>query len=121
MIRHTMRAAVIGAAALVTACSGGGWWPFGSSSSGDPAKRIPPGATEYNCAENKRLLVRHTADGKSAWVIYPDREFRLDRAAASGGDRFTNGVSTLSVQGDTAVLEEGGARVFAECKRGQGG
>ena len=120
MIRRTMRIAAIGTAALLTACGGGGWWPFGSKPA-DPATRVPPGATEYNCAGSKRLFVRHTADGKSAWVIYPDREFRLDRVAASGGDRFSNGVSTLLIYGDEVTLEESGARVFTDCKRGQGG
>ena len=110
--------ALISAIALLTACSRG-WWPF-QESSGDAAARIPAGATEYICAGNKRLLVRHTPDGKSAWVIYPDREFRLDRTDGSSDDRFTNGVTTLSVYGDETVLEESGARVFTECKRSQG-
>lgn len=120
MIRRTMRIAALGtAAALLTACGGSGWWPFGGNSA-DPATRIPSGATEYSCSGNKRLLVRHTADGKSAWVIYPDREFRLDRVAGSSGDRYTNGSSTLSVQGEETMLEEGGTRLFTECKRSGG-
>ena len=40
-------------AGLLGACSGG-WWPFGRSEGG--AARIPAGATEYSCAEGKRLL-----------------------------------------------------------------
>lgn len=111
--------AAIAAAALLSGCTGG-WWPFGlGAKPRDPAARIPPGATQYLCEGNKRLLVRHTADGKSAWVIYPDREFRLDRAAADG-ERYTNGITTLSVQGEETVLEENGQRLFAGCKRGQG-
>jgi membrane-bound inhibitor of C-type lysozyme len=116
MIRLTTGIAAIIATALLTACGGGGWWPFGGKSE-DPSTRIPPGATVYNCAGNKRLFVRHTADGKSAWVIYPDREFRLDRATAASGDRYSNGVSTLTVQGEETTLEEGGARLFTDCKR----
>ena len=119
MIRRTQVAA-IGAAALLTACAGSGWWPFGGPSA-DPSTRVPPGATDYRCAGNKRLFVRHAADGKSAWVIFPDREFRLDRASASSGERFTNGGSTLLVNGDEVALEEGGTRLFTECKRAQGG
>jgi hypothetical protein len=64
MIRLTPCIAAIGAAALLSAC-GGGWWPFGDKTE-DPSARIPPGATVYNCAGNKRLFVRHAADGKSA-------------------------------------------------------
>ena len=115
MIRLTTGIAAIVATILLTACAGG-WWPFGGNSQ-DPSARIPPGATVYNCAGNKRLFVRHAADGKSAWVIYPDREFRLDRVNASSGDRYSNGVSTLTVQGEETTLEEGGARLFTDCKR----
>ena len=117
MNRLTMRIAAMSAAALLTAC-GGGWWPW-SGTPRDPATRVPPGATEYTCAGSKRLLVRHTPDGKSAWILYPDREFRLDRVGAGGGDRFTNGVSTLIVQGEEVMLEESGARLFTDCKRGK--
>jgi membrane-bound inhibitor of C-type lysozyme len=107
--------AAIGVAMLLTACSGS-WWPLGRTAA-DESTRIPAGATDYACANGKRLLVRHTADGKFAWVIYPDREFRLDRVAADSGDRFTNGVSTLSTQGDETMLEEAGTRLYVDCKR----
>ena len=113
MIRLTPGIAAIAATALLTACAGG-WWPWGGNSE-DPSTRIPPGATVYNCAGNKRLFIRHAADGNSAWIIYPDREFRLDRT--SSGDRYSNGVSTLTVQGEETMLEEGGARLFTDCKR----
>ena len=96
-------------ATLLGACSGG-WWPFGSS--GSQAPRIPAGATEYACAEGKQLLVRF--EGKSAWVFLPDREFRLDQGA---DERYSNGVTTLSLQGDSAQLDTEGKRQFADCKR----
>jgi membrane-bound inhibitor of C-type lysozyme len=111
----TSRIAAALLATMLGGCSGG-WWPFGRSDAELP-NRIPAGATEYACAQGKRLLVRHSADGKSAWVILPDREFRLDRVAAGPGDRFSNGVSTLQVQGEEAVLESEGSRQFADCKR----
>jgi hypothetical protein len=96
-------------AGLLGACSGG-WWPFGRSEGA--AARIPAGATEYSCAEGKRLLVRFEA--KSAWVYFPDREFRLDQSA---DERYGNGVTTLSLQGDSAHLDTEGKRQFADCKR----
>ena len=119
MSKVRLGVAALGAAALLTAC-GGSWWPFGRSGS-DETARVPAGATEYTCAAGKRLLVRHTADGKSAWVIYPNREFRLDRVAADSGEQFTNGVSTLSTQGEETMLEEAGTRLFVDCKRKQAG
>lgn len=116
------RAAVAASAVIVmlSGCSGG-WWPFGRSSEPEP-NRLPAGATEYACAGGKRLLIRYTPDGKSAWVIYPDREFRLDRivSASGSGEQFSNGVSTLATQGDETSLDSEGARQFTDCKRKPG-
>ena len=100
----------------LTAC-GGGWWPWKNDKGVDVATHVPPGATEFSCAGGKRLLIRFTADGKSAWVIYPEREFRLDRAGSGTGERYTNGATSLTVQGADAHLDEGSTRAFAECKR----
>ncbi len=115
---RSWRNAMAVAAVTVTlaGCSGGGWWPFGGSSAPEP-NRIPTGATEYSCADGKRLLVRYAPDGKSAWVIYPDREFRLDRVASGSGEQFTNGVTTLATNGDETLLDSEGARAFSGCKR----
>lgn len=119
MTRSRSLATMLAAALGLTAC-GGSWWPFGGKGA-DESARVPAGATEYSCAGNRRMLVRYTADGKSAWVIYPDREFRLDRVSAASGDRFTNGVSTLTTQGEDTLLEESGTRLFADCKRKSAG
>ena len=108
------RAVVLGAlVATVQGCSGS-WWPFGSS--GGEANRIPPGAVEFTCAEGKRLFVRFADDGKSAWVILPDREFRLDRSGG-GSDAYANATTRLSLPGDSAQLDIEGNRQYADCKR----
>lgn len=108
--------ATAAAAVMLAGCSSGGWWPFGGSSAPDP-NRVPEGATEYACADKKRLLVRYAPDGKSAWVIYTDREFRLDRVPSGSGEQFTNGTTTLATKGDEALLDSEGARQFSDCKR----
>mgnify|MGYP003576665910 FL=1 len=97
--------------AFVQGCSG--WWPFGSS--GGEGNRVPPGAMDFACADGKRLFVRLLDNGKAAWVILPDREFRLDQSGAS--ERYSNGTSTLSLTGDSASLDIEGSRQFADCKR----
>lgn len=109
MTRTLSTAALV---AIVQGCAGS-WWPFGSSDG--EAGRIPPGAVEYMCAEGKRLFVRFTDDGKSAWVILPERELRLDRSATS--ERYSNATTTLSLVDDNAQLDVEGARQFADCKR----
>jgi len=106
---------VVAMSAVMTGC-GGGWWPF-ARSDGEQPRRLPEGAVEHACAQGKRLLLRHAPDGKSVWVIYPDREFRLDRLAAGPGERYSNGVSTLIAEVDGISLDSNGIREFAECKR----
>jgi membrane-bound inhibitor of C-type lysozyme len=110
--RTTIVTAVTLLAMAAGGCSGG-WWPFGRS--GDESNRIPSGATEYVCAEGKRLIVRFDDGAKSAWVFLPDREFRLQQSGSS--DRYSNGISTLSLQGDNVHLDSEGIRQFADCKR----
>ena len=95
---------------LIGGCSS--WWPFGSSS-GEPS-RVPAGATEFACAQGRTLYVRFTDDAKSAWVILPEREFRLER---STDERYVSETTTLSLQGDAANLDIEGSRAYVDCKR----
>jgi len=108
--------AIIALAAALSGCSGG-WLPWGSSDR-EQARRLPDGAVELACAQGKRLVVRYTPDGKSVWIMYPDREFRLDRAAA-GAERYTNGPATLVAEGDAVALDADGARQFSDCRKPQ--
>ena len=87
--------------------------------SGGPTeqKRVRAGVTEFSCASNRKLLVRIDAAAKSAWVIFPEREFRLDQVPEGPGTRYSNGRATLVIEGDEASLEEGSALTHADCKR----
>ena len=109
---HVRWIAAAAAIVILQGCSGG-WWPFGRSG-GEQAGRIPEGATEYSCAQGRRLIVRYAADAKSAWIIFPDREFRLDRTGSS--ERYTNGASTLVVQEDGVTLDVEGGNRFEDCR-----
>jgi membrane-bound inhibitor of C-type lysozyme len=112
MDRKTLAAFVV--VVMLIGCRGGGWTPW-SRSSGE-APRLPPGAKGYACEGGKRLIVRVDADAKSAWVIYPDREFRLTRVTSDSGERYSNNRTTLSINGAETTLEESGQVQFANCK-----
>jgi len=116
-MRPAMLAASIAAALLTTGCAVNmnpiTWWS-------GPEEQAPArlaGATLYECEGSKRFAVRYGSAGQSAMVILPDREFRLDPAVSASGTRYTNGRSTLSTQGDEALLEDGGATLYAKCRR----
>lgn len=113
-----MRQYIVPAAAslalLTAGCSS--WWPWGGGSGDVP--RVPPGATAYKCDAGKELFLRYLDGGKSVMVIFPEREFRLDRAAGAG-TQYSNGQTTLTVDAGTAMLQEGGTVSHANCKTGQ--
>ena len=92
-------------------------WPFGEKSG--ERSRVPPGATAYQCDNGRTLYVRYLETGKAAWVILPEREFRLNTLAASSaaaGARYSNGIGTLETKGNEATLSDGAAVTHANCK-----
>jgi len=100
---------------LLAGCGGLNLWPFGGEKDQD---RIgaPADATEYQCAGGKHFYVRYLDNGGAAWVIFPEREFRLDKVAAAAGTRYSNRVATLEVNGNEATLADGPAISFIGCK-----
>ncbi|MBL8384155.1 MAG: hypothetical protein JNM90_13830 [Burkholderiales bacterium] len=96
-------------------CSGARLWPFGAEE-GRPA--VPENAVRYACDGNRGFYLRMLAGG-DAWVILPEREFRLDRVGGATGRRFTNGVAVLDLGPDAASpasLTDGPAAAFGGCK-----
>ncbi len=99
---------------LLTACSSvKSVWPFRGDV--EERSRAPVNATEYQCAAGKRFYVRNLDNGGAAWVILPEREFRLNRLG-DAGSRYGNGRSTLEIKGNEATLTEGSTPYFADCK-----
>ena len=88
-------------------------WPFGEGLQGrEPGP--PPNALAYRCDGNRSFYLR-MLDGGAAWVILPEREFRLDKVAGAAG-RFGNGVATLEVNGDIATLNAGPGQAYTACR-----
>jgi membrane-bound inhibitor of C-type lysozyme len=103
---------------LLAACgsvrdSVSGLWPF----HGEAQERadVPANATAYECAGGKHFYVRSLDGGASAWVILPEREFRLGRVGEAG-TRYGNGSATLEITGNVANLSEGSTVSYADCK-----
>jgi membrane-bound inhibitor of C-type lysozyme len=92
-------------------------WPFGDDKGAD-RPRIPAGATEYQCDNGRRLYVRYVDNGKAAWVILPEREFKLNPVISASGARYGNGIAVLDTKGDEATLSDGPTVTHANCKTG---
>ena len=88
-------------------------WPFAG-----PSERAatPPNGVEYRCIGGKRFYLRYLDNNAAAWVILPEREFRLDRDGATS--RYVNGANLLTVEGETLALTESGgaANAYSGCK-----
>ncbi|HKO87934.1 MAG TPA: MliC family protein [Burkholderiales bacterium] len=108
MNRFLLLAATLG----LTACGSLNWWSGPTEQS-----RIPRDATLYQCDGGKKLPIRYDENGKSAMIILPEREFRLDQVDASAGVRYSNGRATLHTNGSDVRLEEGGSFPYDNCKK----
>ena len=117
--RITRAAALACAGLMLHACSSVNLWPFGGAKEQDPS-RTPAGATAYQCEGGKRLFVRYLDNGAAAWVILPEREFRLNKASATSGSRYSNGSAALDVRDDAVTLTDGAAVTHAGCKQSAG-
>jgi len=82
--------------------------------------RTPPGATAYTCADNNRFFVRYLDNGAAAWVILPDREFRLNKATSDSGARYSNGSATLETKDNEVTLFDGAKPTYTDCKASGG-
>lgn len=90
-------------------------WPFGGGGAQDrPIK--PANSTEYQCNGGKRFYVRYLDNGAAAWLIYPDRQVRLDKVSSNAGASYSNGIAMLDVNGNEATLADGPAISYTGCK-----
>ena len=91
---------------------------LGNFSFGGPRElsRVRSDALAMSCEAGKTLLVRMDPAGQSAWIILPEREFRLDLTPGAADTRYSNGRTTLIIRGEQATLEESGAPSLANCR-----
>lgn len=112
------RAAALVCASLVLGACGSvkvNLWPFGGDAEQD-LSRTPAGASAYHCDGGKRLFVRYLENGAAAWVILPEREFRLNKLASTSGTRYGDGSATLEINNDVATLADGSSIAYGGCK-----
>ena len=99
---------------LLGACGSvnlGSYWPFGGDKPPE-RNRAPANATEYQCAGGKRFYVRYLEG--AAWIILPEREFRLNKTDVAG--RYGNGSTVLETAEGGVALREGSTATYAGCK-----
>ena len=100
--------------ALLSGCGGVSLWPFGSSGSTEQSRK-PTDAAEYLCEGGKVFYVRNL-DANAVWLIAPDRQIRLERAAGTKEATYSAGNVRLELAAQTATLLDPPAQ-FLGCKR----
>jgi membrane-bound inhibitor of C-type lysozyme len=118
-VRGAARLAMTAASLALAGCSSmGNLWPFGESTSQE-LSRTPKGATEYRCNNDRRFYARFLDNGASVWVIFPEREFRLDKVDTASGTRYSNRTAILEMNENGEVgLRDGATIAFTGCKTG---
>ena len=101
------------ASTLLAGCSVSSIWPFNKDNDTGQAVSYA-NATEYNCNSGKGFWLRMLASG-DAWVIYPDRQVRLDKTGDAASKRYSNGIAVLEFTGNEATLSDGPAISYTGC------
>jgi membrane-bound inhibitor of C-type lysozyme len=121
MQKKLMGVACTGIALLLAGCGDMSlkkYNPFGDGNAPERS-RVPPNATEYQCAGGKRLYIRMLDGGEAVWLILAERELRLERIGSS--QRYSKGNTVLSLNGNEAGFADGTATPpYTGCKTGGG-
>lgn len=86
--------------------------PFAKADSENPL--APKNATKYVCDNNKSFYVRMLNNGNDAWLIYPDHEVNLPKAASE--NRYSSGVISLVINGAETTLNDGDKIAYTNCR-----
>lgn len=100
---------------MLAGCGSMKVWPFGEEVSTELPGQ-PPNSTAYECEGGRKFYVRMLDQGNTAWLILPLREVGLAKTESASGVRYSNGISTLHLKGDEAMLEESADNVYKSCK-----
>ena len=89
-------------------------WPF-SDDKNMERSRVPANSVTYQCAGGKRFYLRTLESGAAAWVILPEREFRLERVSGDAA-RYGNGRAVLTVTAEETSLTDGPTVSYTGCR-----
>lgn len=112
-LRISAQAALIAFSVAAAGCGSTNLIPFMGDKQVERS-RVPANSLTYQCAGGKRFYLRYLDNGAAAWVILPEREFRLDRVL-NETSKYGNGKALLSV-GEETSLVDGPTVNYAGCR-----
>jgi membrane-bound inhibitor of C-type lysozyme len=100
-----LRVVVVAAAALLSAAC---------VPTGLPETVLPP-EVRYACRDGTILQVNRAPDGRSAIAVVGGRSVRLSRTDSAAQEKYTDGASTLYLNGDNALFTSDSFVVAGPC------
>ena len=79
---------------------------------------VLPVRIDYRCAQDKVLQVQRAPDASAAAVLLNGKPVILNRVDSAAQEKYSNGTYALYLDGERAMLEEGGRVVFGPCAAG---
>ena len=74
----------------------------------------PDDSIEYNCDKKKSFFLFYLNEGKSVWIILPDREFKLVQVSESQSI-YTNDITTLEISAENTQIKNEKEILYDQC------
>ena len=74
----------------------------------------PENSVEYNCEKKKTFFLIYLNEKKSVWIIFPNREFKLNQVDESIS-KYTNDITTLEISAEKTQKKKEKEVLYKEC------
>ena len=74
----------------------------------------PEDSIEYNCDKKKTFFLSYLNEGKSVWIVLPDREFKLDQIDESL-NIYSNDITTIEMSSEIIQVINNNEILYDQC------
>jgi len=74
----------------------------------------PEDSIQYNCSKRKIFYLFYLNEGKSVWLVLPDREFKLTQIEESK-NIYSNNITTLEISSEITQIRSGNEILYDQC------
>ena len=74
----------------------------------------PEDSIEYNCDKKKTFFLSYLNEGKSVWIVLPDREFKLDQIDESL-NIYSNDITTIEMSSEIIQVINTNEILYDQC------
>ena len=74
----------------------------------------PEDSIEYNCDKKKTFFLSYLNEGKSVWIVLPDREFKLDQIDESQ-NIYSNDITTIEMSSEIIQVRNNNEILYDQC------